>query len=91
MHLARLETPKIMKGKRIRNLTELIRAADEKRSVIMANCHCGIFKTLPAAFVKTLPATFVLSMPAILVAAELEHGLYIYKPKHSKRPIRNKQ
>lgn len=65
-----------MRGKRIRTLEQLKRAALDKRAVSSGIC----FKRVPAAFVFSMPAREVLRL--------IESGMFIYKPNPKRGPIR---
>lgn len=58
-----------MRGKRIRTLEQLERAALDRKAVSSGVC----FKRTPAAFVLCLPAFVVLRL--------FTSGMWIYKPK----------
>lgn len=60
----------------------MIDLATEKRSVYIDR---------PNKFNNVFPASFAIRMPAHYIFDAIENGLYIYKPKKSKRPIRIKK
>jgi len=58
-----------MKGKRIRNLYELVFAARARRAVVVRI----------SGEILRMPAAFVIGMPARVVHLYFKHGMYLYE------------
>lgn len=68
-----------MKGKRIKTLQQLAKAAHEKKAVV------GWLGAYGNNYMKPKPAAFVLNMSAAWVLTCINIGLYIYHPERKKK------